>query len=162
MNDRQLALRLRDIRPVKCYAIVGGERREIEIGLPGTPRRWRRVVAVARAMGADRIECLDRNDAVLDTLTLDGASKPVASSCQRDRTIWDIARGAAAGDPRDIALWQEWVEATHGLKLLEWSDKAKEILGHEPIDEILGGVEDVHAEGVHYSNAQTRSSGQST
>jgi hypothetical protein len=147
MNDRQLALRLRDVRPVKCYGVVDGERREIKIGSPGEPRRWRRVVASARAMGADSIECIDRNGAVLDTLTLDWTSKPArvppkpaqvsqtaAPACQSDRTIRDIARGAAAGDPRDVALWQEWVEATRGLDLLEWSDGAKELLGREPID----------------------------
>jgi hypothetical protein len=76
VDDRQLALRLRDVRPTRCYGIVDGERREIEIGSPGEPRRWRRVVAIARAMGADSIECLDRNGTVLDTLRLEMIQRP--------------------------------------------------------------------------------------
>jgi hypothetical protein len=40
---------------------------------------------------------------------------------QRGRTPWEIARAAAAGDCRSVALWHEWERGSHRRDSVRWS-----------------------------------------
>jgi uncharacterized Ntn-hydrolase superfamily protein len=103
MDDARLARRLRTLSPARCYAIVDGERREVAIGAPGSRGRWQRVIEAARAMGADGVECVDADGAVLDVLTFD-AFNDTSTHAVDTRTS---ARDVAGDVERIVALCME-------------------------------------------------------
>lgn len=66
--------RLRKVRPSGIVAVVGDERRELAIQ-PGRSK-WERVLASAAALGADDLELLDDEGAVVEVVVL--RDKPTA------------------------------------------------------------------------------------
>jgi hypothetical protein len=126
--------------------------------------RWAR--AVFRVAGESHVPDDDiginvkpiNDETYLAKIGLEASGILQKSARNGNRTAWQIAQDAAAGDPRSIRLWQEFAEARHGSRQLSWSLGARQAFGLqiEQDDEAIEQEKPIDEEVVRVPAAEWR------